>query len=162
MKRSDKTLSEEFSDYVARRSDDNREHCRASDRDDRRHIARLATRGVTTASELIAAFPELPPKLKRFGISWLQWHHESRAAETTLSRMLYDDPKFRLSCASALCRLTLSQRRRRRCQRSQSGCTCRGGERWHLRLRRWLRVKRKIAMGDRPDAALIHDGLELW
>lgn len=101
MKRADKKLTELYSAVVAKRSEDSRASCSDMDRKNGRHIARLAARGVTTIPELIAALPELPPKLKGFGIWWLAVTR-TRRAENVLLRMLHDDPPFRLSCASTL------------------------------------------------------------
>lgn len=101
MKRADKTLAELYSDFVAKRSEDSRASCSDMDRKNGRRIARLAARGVTTIPELIAALPELPPKLKDFGIWWLTATN-ARSAEGVLLRMLHDQPAFRLSCACAL------------------------------------------------------------
>ncbi len=101
MKRADKTLTELYGDFVDKRSEDSRASCSDMDRKNGRHIARLAARGVTTIPELIAALPELSPKLKDFGIWWLTVTR-TRRAESILLQMLHDDPPFRLSCASAL------------------------------------------------------------
>ncbi len=101
MKRVDKTLIELYGSFVAGRSEDSRASCRAFDRKNRRHIARLAARGVTIVPDLISTLPELPPKLKGFGIWWFQVT-KPRSAESTLLRMLHDDPAYRQWCASAL------------------------------------------------------------
>ncbi len=101
MKRADKTLAELYDDFVAKRSEQGQTSRTGVERENRRHIARLAARGMTTNPELIAALPELPPKLKDFGIWWL-WVTKVRSAESVLLRMLRDDPPFRISCAFAL------------------------------------------------------------
>lgn len=101
MKRVDRTLAEDYADFVAGRSEESRANCQRFDRENRRHIGRLAARGVTTVRELIAALPQLPPKLKEFGIWWVQVARP-RSAESTLLRMLHDDPAHRQTCAAAL------------------------------------------------------------
>ena len=101
MKRADQKLTELYSAFVAKRSEDSRAHCADFDRRNGRHIATLAARGVTTIPELIAALPDLPPKFKDFGIWWLRMA-KPRSAVSVLLRMLHDDPSFRLSCAFAL------------------------------------------------------------
>lgn len=101
MKRVDKILADHYSDFVSQRSEESRTSCQQFDRENRRHIARLAVRGVTTVNELIAGLPQLPPKLKEFGIWWLQVTRP-RGAELTLLRMLHHDASSRLACASAL------------------------------------------------------------
>lgn len=101
MKRADKKLAELYSDFVAKRSEESRVSCTDFDRKNAQCVARLATRGVTILSELIAALPDLPPKLKDFGIWWLTVTR-TRRAESILLQMLHDDPPIRLSCASAL------------------------------------------------------------
>ncbi len=70
------------------------------DRENHRYIVRLAARSVATMDELIAALPELSPKLKNFGIWWLRVTKTQRAVSILL-RILHDDPPFRLSCAFA-------------------------------------------------------------
>ena len=74
------------------------------DRKNSRLIATLATRGVTTMDELIAVLPTHSPKIKDFGIWWLQMT-KTRRAESVLLRMLHDDPPFRLSCAHTLAQI---------------------------------------------------------
>lgn len=101
MKRADRKLAELYGDFVGRRSEESRSHCKEFDREKRRHIGRLTARGVTTVNELIAVLPQLPPKLKEFGIWWFQVTR-LRSAEGTLLRMLHDDPPYRQWCASAL------------------------------------------------------------
>ena len=101
MKRTDKKLTELYNAFVAKRSKESRASCSEMDRKNGRLIAKLAARSVTSIPELIAALPELPPKLKDFGIWWL-WVTKTRSAESVLLRMLLDDPPFRLSCAFAL------------------------------------------------------------
>ena len=101
MKRVDRKLSELYDDFVGRRSEESRSNCRELDRRNRRLITRLTASGVTTANELIAALAQLPPKLKEFGIWWCQVTRPKNA-EVTLLQMLDDDPRYRLSCASAL------------------------------------------------------------
>ena len=101
MKRADKKLTELYNAFVAKRSEESRASCTDQDRKNGRRISRLAARGVTTISELIAALSDLSPKLKDFGIWWLTVTR-TRRAESVLLRMLHDDPPFRLSCASAL------------------------------------------------------------
>ena len=68
MKRADKKLTELYSAFVAKRSEESRASCSDMDRNNGRDIARLAARGVTTIPELIAALPDLSPKLKNFVI----------------------------------------------------------------------------------------------
>ncbi len=101
MKRADRKLAEQYVDFVRRRSDESRSSCQQFDRKNHRNIARLTARGVTTVNELIAVLPQLPPKLKAFGIWWVQVT-KPRSAEKTLLRMLHDDPPYRQSYASAL------------------------------------------------------------
>lgn len=101
MKRIDRKLAEHYGDFVGRRTEESRANCKQFDRENCRHIARLTARGVTTVNELIAVLPQLPPKLKEFGIWWFQVTRP-RSAEGTLLRMLHDDPPYRQSCASAL------------------------------------------------------------
>ena len=101
MKRADKKLTELYSAFVAKRSEESRASCSDMDRKNGRHIATLAARGVTTIPELITALPDLPWKLKDFAIWWLSVL-KTRAAEAVLLKMLHDDPPFRLSCAHAL------------------------------------------------------------
>lgn len=101
MKRADEKLTELYSALVAKRSEESRASCTDFDRKNAQCVTRLAARGVTTIPELIAALPELPPKLKGFGIWWIEVTGE-RSAESVLLRMLRDDPQFRLLCASAL------------------------------------------------------------
>lgn len=101
MKRAEKTLVELFHEHLAKRSLNGQVSREGFDRENQRHISRLAARGVATVAVLIEALPELPPKLKDFGIWWLTVK-KSRKAETVLLRMLHDDPSVRLSCASAL------------------------------------------------------------
>ena len=101
MKRADKTLTKLYGDFVDKRSEQGQTSRTGVERENRRHIARLAARGVTTNPELIAALPELSPKLKDFGIWWLSATN-ARSAEGVLLRMLHDQPAFRLSCACAL------------------------------------------------------------
>ena len=101
MKRTNKTLAELYNAFVAKRSEQGQTYRKGAERENRRHLARLAARGVTTNPELIAALPELPPKLKDFGIWWL-WVSKVRGAERVLLRMLRNDPPFRISCAFAL------------------------------------------------------------
>ncbi len=101
MKRADRKLAELYREFVGRRTEESRTNSKQFDRKNRRHIARLTARGVTTVNELIAVLPHLPPKLKEFGIWWFQVTRP-RNAEATLLRMLHDDPPYRQSCASAL------------------------------------------------------------
>ncbi len=101
MNRGDRKLTELYSDFVRQRSEESRSNCKPFDSNNRRHIARLATRGVATVNELIAVLPQLPPKLKDFGIWWFQVTRPP-SAEGTLLRMLHDDPPYRQSCAAAL------------------------------------------------------------
>ncbi len=101
MKRIDRKLAKHYGDFVGRRTEENRANCKQFDRENRRHIARLAARGVTTVNELIDVLPQLPPKLKEFGIWWFQVTRP-RSAERTLLRMLHDDPPYRQGCVSAL------------------------------------------------------------
>lgn len=101
MKRTDKTLTELYSTLVAQRADASRVSCANMDRENGRHISKLAARGVTTLPKLIAALPGLPPQLKFFSIWWLSVL-KTRAAEVVLLKMLHDDPPVRLSCAHAL------------------------------------------------------------
>ena len=101
MKRADKKLTELYSAFVAKRSEESRASCSDMDRKNGRHIARLAARGVTTIPELIAALPELPPKLKDFGL-WLISVLKVREAEPLLLNMVHNGPSFRLLCASVL------------------------------------------------------------
>lgn len=101
MKRVDRKLAEHYGDFVRRRSEKSRVNCKQFDRQNRRHIARLNARGVTTVNELIAVLPRLPPRLKVFGIWWLGVTRP-RSAEGTLLRMLHDDPPYRHSYASVL------------------------------------------------------------
>ncbi len=101
MKRADKTLAELYIDFVAKCSEQVQTIRKGVERESRRHIARLAARGVTTNPELIASLLGLPPKLKEFGIWWLSATN-ARSAEDVLLRMLHDQPAFRLSCACAL------------------------------------------------------------
>ncbi len=101
MKRADKKLTELYSDFVAKRSEESRASCSDMDRKNAQCVTRLATRGVTTIPELIVALPKLPQKLKDFGIWWLSVL-KTRAAEAVLLKMLHDDPPARLSCAHAL------------------------------------------------------------
>ena len=101
MKRADKTLAELYNAFVTKRSEQSQTSREGVERENRRHIARLGACGVTTNPELIAALPELPPKLKDFGIWWL-WVTKVRRAESVLLQMLRDDPPFRISCAFAL------------------------------------------------------------
>ena len=72
MKQVDRRLAEQYADFVRRRSEESRANSQQFDREHRRHIARLATRGVTTVNQLISALPQLPPKLKGFGLWWFQ------------------------------------------------------------------------------------------
>ena len=58
MKRADKTLTELYSAFVAERPEESRASCSDMDRENGRHVARLAARGVTTIPELIAALAE--------------------------------------------------------------------------------------------------------
>ena len=101
MKRVEKSLAELFRELTAKRTEESRARCLARDRENRRCVFRLAARGVTTVPELVVALPGLPPKLKEFGIWWIQ-QNKVRGAETVLLRMLRGDPQFHLSCASAL------------------------------------------------------------
>jgi hypothetical protein len=101
MRRIDRTLAEHYREFVGRRTKESRANCKQFDRKNRRQIARLSACGVTTVNELIAVLPQLPPKLKAFGIWWFQVTR-SRSAEGNLLRMLYDDPPYRQECASAL------------------------------------------------------------
>ena len=101
MKRADKKLTELYSAFVAKRSEESRASCTDFDRKNSRHIARLAGRGVTTIPELIAALPELPPKLKDFAL-WLISAFKVREAESLLLSMVHHGPAFRLECASVL------------------------------------------------------------
>ena len=94
-------LADEYSDFVSQRSEEHRASCQQFDRENRRQIARLAARGVSTVNELIAVLPQLPPKLKEFGIWWFQVTRP-RGAELTLLRMFHHDEPYRLACASAL------------------------------------------------------------
>lgn len=101
MKRADRKLADLYVDFVRRRSDESLSNFQQFDRKNRRHIARLTARGVTTENELISVLPELPPKHKEFGIWWVQVTRP-RCAVGTLMRMLHDDSPYRQSCASAL------------------------------------------------------------
>ena len=104
MKRTDQPLAELYTAFVAKRSEESRVFFADMDRKYSRLIATLATRGVTTMDELIAVLPTHSPKIKDFGIWWLQMT-KTRRAESVLLRMLHDDPPFRLSCAHTLAQI---------------------------------------------------------
>ena len=104
MKRTDQPLAELYTAFVAKRSEESRVFFADMDRKNSRLIATLATRGVTTMDELIAVLPTHSPKIKDFGIWWLQMT-KTRRAESVLLRMLHDDPPFRLSCAHTLAQI---------------------------------------------------------
>lgn len=111
MQRHDQKLSEQYSDFVGRRTDEGRLSCLELDRKNRRHISTLARRNITTTSQLIAALPELPAKLKDFVLWWFMVTCERRA-ETTLLAMLKRDSGCRLMCAAALSSIGGSRSRR--------------------------------------------------
>jgi hypothetical protein len=111
MKQHDKTLSEQYRDFVDRRTDEARLSCLAFDRKNRRHISTLACRNISTTSQLIAALPELPANLKDFALWWFMVTRERRA-ETTLLAMLKSDNDRRLMCAAALSSIGGSRSRR--------------------------------------------------
>ncbi len=111
MKRAEKALSEQYSDFVDQRTDEARLSCLAFDRKNRRHISTLARRNISTTSQLIAALPELPAKLKDFALWWFMVTRERRA-ETTLLAMLKNDSDCRLMCAATLSSIGGSRSRR--------------------------------------------------
>jgi hypothetical protein len=111
MQRHDKTLSEQYRDFADRRTDEARLSCLAFDRKNRRHISTLARRNITTTSQLIAALPELPTKLKDFALWWFMVTRERRA-EMTLLLMMKNDNHNRVSCAATLSAIHGSRSRR--------------------------------------------------
>lgn len=65
-----------------------------------RHISRLSARGVTTTRALIVALPQLPPKLREFGIWWIS-ALKIRSAESVFLPLLYNRSKDRVAGAAA-------------------------------------------------------------
>jgi hypothetical protein len=111
MQPQDKTLSEQYRDFVGRRTDEGRLSCLALDRKNRRHISTLARRNISTTSQLIEALPELPTKLKDFALWWFMVTRDRRA-ETTLLALLKNDSDCRLMCAATLSSIGGSRSRR--------------------------------------------------
>ena len=101
MKRSDISLTQLFADFVAKRTEESRVNCAKSDRKNAGQIKRLALHGVTTTRELVDALPRLPTGLRDFGIWWVS-RVKARGAQDVLLQLFRDEPKCRLSCASAL------------------------------------------------------------
>lgn len=66
-----------------------------------RCLRQLRERRIQTLSQLLDNLPELPPKLKDFGISLLQ-ALKAKHAVPVLLRMLVDDVDARWSCGRAL------------------------------------------------------------
>jgi hypothetical protein len=111
MQRHDKTLTEQYREFVDRRPADSRVNWSALDQKRRRHISTLARRNIATVSELIEQLPDLPAKLKDFALWWFSVTRERRAEKSVLA-MMKSGSHNKITCAATLSAIHGSRSRR--------------------------------------------------